>query len=113
MAASAPSGAAGTEPQGAWQARGTAEIQALDKISTRSATLTIRVGQAAQFGTLTVTVEACVARSPEQTPDSAAFLIVNDPRPGAPTFRGWMFASDPAVSMLEHPIYDVRVLACR
>jgi hypothetical protein len=28
-------------------------------------------------------------------------------------FRGWMFANAPGVSMLEHPVYDVRVLDCR
>jgi hypothetical protein len=28
-------------------------------------------------------------------------------------FRGWMFAESPALNMLEHPVYDLRVLACR
>ena len=28
-------------------------------------------------------------------------------------FSGWMFASSPAVNALEHPVYDVTVLACR
>ena len=27
-------------------------------------------------------------------------------------FSGWMFASSPAVSSLEHPVYDVTLLAC-
>jgi hypothetical protein len=28
-------------------------------------------------------------------------------------FRGWMFADAPGVNMLEHPVYDVRILTCR
>ena len=30
-----------------------------------------------------------------------------------PGFRGWMIASAPALGMMEHPLYDVRVVACR
>ena len=28
-------------------------------------------------------------------------------------FRGWMLANNPSLSMLQHPIYDVRVVGCR
>ena len=28
-------------------------------------------------------------------------------------FTGWMFASSPAVSALEHPVYDVWVVDCK
>ena len=33
---------------------------------------------------------------------------------GAPIdlFSGWMFASSPAVSALEHPVYDIWVVDC-
>ena len=30
-----------------------------------------------------------------------------------PVFSGWMFASSPALSALEHAVYDVWVLDCR
>ncbi len=48
--------------------------------------------------------------------EAAAFLEIRDLRkPGAPAvvFSGWMFASTPALSALEHPIYDVWVLDCK
>ena len=48
--------------------------------------------------------------------DAAAFLEMTDSRRAAgaqQVFRGWMFANAPGVSMLEHPVYDVRVLDCR
>jgi hypothetical protein len=28
-------------------------------------------------------------------------------------FRGWMFASAPAVSAMDHPVYDIWVVDCR
>ena len=28
-------------------------------------------------------------------------------------FSGWMFASSPAASSMEHPVYDVWVIDCR
>ena len=53
--------------------------------------------------------------TPEETPESAAFIDVWEVRPGeaaASMFRGWMFASSPALNALEHPVYDVWVLGC-
>jgi hypothetical protein len=102
---------AADEPAGSpWQNRDTAVIEALDKVDARSLDLTIPVGQSAKFGALTIQVQACVARPPDRP---AAFLVITDPRPGAQSFHGWMFASDPAASMMEDPIYDVRVMSCR
>jgi hypothetical protein len=58
-------------------------------------------------------VQSCFVRPPDQPQDAAAFLTITDSHAGEPGFRGWMFAASPAVSMLEHPIYDVRLLGCR
>ncbi|UFN51432.1 DUF2155 domain-containing protein [Roseomonas sp. OT10] len=69
-----------------------------------------------RFGTLTITVRACNARPPDEVPDAAAFIEVTDsllPQGSPPAFRGWMLANAPAVSMLEHPVYDLRILECR
>jgi hypothetical protein len=111
-------------PDPGWVRRQTAEIQALDKITARVSTLRATVGQPAQFGTLTLTVRACHARPPDESPDSAAWLEITDARgaqlpggggvaPGGTVFRGWLFAERPAANMLQHPVYDVRLLACR
>jgi hypothetical protein len=85
----------------------------LDKNNARSAALTVPVGQSAHYGSLTITVAACMVRPPSDPPDASAYLIINDQHPGEPGFRGWMLQRAPFVSMLEHPIYDVRVLGCR
>ena len=110
--------AAAADPAAAqdWVPRQGAELQVLDKVTARISVLRAGVGQAAQYGTLTITVRACNARPPDEVPDAAAFLEMTDSRRAAGSqqvFRGWMFANAPGVSMLEHPVYDVRVLDCR
>src|SRR5262249_57513190 len=89
-----------------------ARLQALDKITARVSTIEATVGQAVAFGALEITVRACDKRPPEEPPESAAYLeIVERNVNEAPkvVFNGWMFASSPAVSALEHPIYDICV----
>ena len=93
----------------------TAVLQGLDKVTARVTTLRVDLGQSVRFGTLEVIARHCDKRPAEETPESAAFLDVWEVRPGEPAvglFRGWMFASSPALNALEHPVYDVWVLDC-
>jgi len=99
-----------------WQPRRIAELQALDKVTARITVLRATIGDPVRFGSLAITVRACQARPPDEVPDAAAWLEIADSRPpanGATVFRGWMFANTPAVNMLEHAVYDVRVLDCQ
>lgn len=108
--------AAQAVPQPGWLPRPVAELQALDKVSARVSVFPAPVGQTVRFGTLAITVRACHARPRDEVPDAAAWIEVRDERAGPdapPAFRGWMFASAPAVNMLEHAVYDLRVLTCR
>lgn len=94
-----------------------ATMQALDKITARISTLAAPVGEPRQFGTLEVTVQRCVFHPPEETPENAAFVVIRDlgyDPSATPTdvFSGWMFSSSPAISALEHPVYDITILAC-
>lgn len=98
--------------QPAWVPQGTAELQVLDKVNAQNARLTVKVGQEAQFGSLNIQVQACNTHPPDQPRDSAAFLTITDSHADAPGFRGWMLANNPSLSMLQHPIYDVRVVGC-
>jgi hypothetical protein len=95
-----------------WLPEGTAMLQGLDKVNAQSATLTVKVGQAGKFGSLTIAVQACVVRPPDQPQDAAAFLTITDSHADAPGFKGWMLKAEPAAAMLEHPVYDVRVTGC-
>ena len=92
-----------------------AVLQGLDKVTARVSTIEAPVGKTVRFGTLEIIVRTCDKRPPEETPESAAFLDVWEIRPGEPAFslfRGWMFASSPALSAMEHPVYDVWMLDC-
>ena len=93
-----------------------AVLQGLDKVTARISTIEAPVGDVVRFGTLEIIARVCDKRPPEETPESAAFLDIWEVRRGEPptsVFRGWMFASSPALSALEHPVYDVWVLDCR
>ena len=96
-----------------------AVLQGLDKTTARVSRFEAPIDKSVRFGTLSITVRACGKRPPEEPPESAAFLIIDEVRPGGETavskrvFSGWMFASSPAVSALEDPVYDVNVLDCK
>ena len=109
-----PPTAAPPQPmQSIWVPQAVAQLQVLDKVNAQNAVLTVKVGQEARFASLNILVQACDTRPPDQPQNSAAYLTINDSHSDAPGFRGWMLANDPSLSMLQHPIYDVRVLACR
>ena len=129
-----------------------ATLRALDKITGRSADFEIEVGKPIVFGVLEIDLKVCFQTPPEEPPESAAFLQIeeadyvetntlteprlasevraemsdNEAPANAPAvtevdgeeeagslFSGWMFASTPGLSALEHPVYDVWVIRCR
>ncbi len=90
-------------------------LRALDKITARVSIVEIPVGETVEFGTLQITARYCDKRPPEETPESAAFLEVVEVQPGeapTPRFSGWMFASSPALSAMDHAVYDLWVIDC-
>ena len=91
-------------------------LRGLDKITAHISTFDAPIGQTVKFGALQITARSCDKRPPEEPPESAAFLEIVEAREGeAPQrlFSGWMFASSPALSALENPIYDLWVLDCK
>ena len=99
-----------------WSTTGAVRLEALDKVTGRVSIIETPVDDPIRFGTLDVRVHACRRRPPELPPDSAAWLEIDERKrpesPAATLFRGWMFASSPSLSALEHPVYDVIVLDC-
>ncbi len=91
-------------------------MQGLDKITARTRTFEVPVGASRRFGSLEITARHCDKTPPEEPPERTAFLEIVDVRPdraAVKVFTGWMFASSPALSALEHPVYDVWVVDCR
>ena len=99
-----------------WLDGNKARLQALDKITARISTVEAPVGAARFYGTLEITINRCAFHPPEEPPENAAFITVRDrgydglaPKQ---VFSGWIFSSSPAISALEHPVYDLTLLAC-
>ena len=91
----------------------TVTLRTMDKITGRVQKITLGVGEQKKVGTLTVLVEKCLKKPPEETPENAAFLTVTDEDfSDSPVFHGWMFSSNPALSAMEHPVYDIWVVEC-
>jgi hypothetical protein len=94
----------------------TVVLETLDKISARVSRMEVPVGTTGAFGNLKITIRHCDKRPPEEPPESAAFLEIVEEQPDEPPqlrFSGWMFASSPALSALDHPVYDVWVVDCK
>jgi hypothetical protein len=88
----------------------------LDKVAARTAKLEVALNQPVFYNTLIVTARACKTRPPEEPPESAAFLEIQDRKSDGTIqkiFSGWMFASSPALNALEHAVYDVWVVGCK
>ncbi len=90
-------------------------VRALDKITARSRLIELPEGRPVRFGTLEILARHCESRPPEEEPETAAFLEIWDNRGGRhdKIFSGWMLASSPALHALEHPVYDLWVIACK
>lgn len=91
------------------------KLQSLDKITARTETFEARVGSTVKFDDLFIKVQSCRKSSPIDEPESASFLQIweaDDDGEARWVFSGWMFASSPALSPMDHPIYDVWVIDC-
>lgn len=90
-------------------------LQSLDKVTARTMTFEVKVGSTVKFGPIYIKVQACRKAPPIDQPESASFLQIWEITPRGESkwiYSGWMFASSPALSAMDHPIYDVWVLDC-
>ncbi|HEV2083288.1 MAG TPA: DUF2155 domain-containing protein [Brevundimonas sp.] len=121
--AAAPAAAEPEGTPGRRQRRRYAIVQAVDKVTAETMRFEVEVnGRPVAFNkTLIFRARACeVSASDERARDAVAYMEISaQPRGGAPSqdvrqlFRGWMFASSPGVSGLQHPVYDAWVVGCR
>lgn len=95
----------------------------LNKRNGQTRDIELKPGEAIRFGKVVVRVRACEKTAPWETrPDEGAFvqLIINERPPGTTkaeqwrqVFSGWLFKENPAANVVEHPIYDIWVKACK
>jgi len=102
---------------------GVAIIQALDKVTAETERFEVPLNTPVRYKTLIFTVRACeTTASDEDIIDAAAHVeVVSQPKapeggsapPARQIFKGWMFANSPGLSLLQHPIYDAWLIACK
>jgi hypothetical protein len=100
-----------------------AVIMAVDKITAETLRFEAKVGVPVRYKTLVFTLRACESTAPDETiKDEIAHLeVISQPKriEGRPTpparevYKGWAFASSPALHPIEHPLYDAWLVGCR
>ena len=91
-------------------------MRSLDKITARTLTFDAQVGTTIKFGDIYIKIQSCRKPPPVEKSEAAAFLQIwqNDKKTKEArwVYSGWMFASSPALSAMDHPVYDVWVIDC-
>ncbi len=95
-----------------------AVLRTIDKVSARTRTFDVPVNKTVRFGqSLFIRVRACRKSSPLERPENAAFLQIWEKSASDGksrwVFSGWMFSSNPSLSAMENPVYDIWVLDCK
>ena len=95
----------------------TVNFRGLNKVTGRSSQFTGKVGQTVTFGNLEIRIRRCQKSRPNEPPERGAFLQIFEKSlkddKTVRVFSGWMFSSNPALSALEHPVYDVWITDCK
>ncbi|WP_026941579.1 DUF2155 domain-containing protein [Hellea balneolensis] len=96
-------------------------LRTLDKVTATTKDYTVKIGEELKYGSLTVAVKHCEKKPPEDVPETYAFLQIDDLKLDGKgdegeqerVFSGWMLASNPAISALDHGVYDIWVIDCK
>lgn len=93
------------------------QLRALNKVTGHATIMTLQPGGQEMFGNLTIKAHVCRMAIENTQPDSAALIEVEEKKPDDARanllFSGWMFASSPSLTGLEHPIYDISIVGCK
>ncbi len=111
------------EQLGTPMAERVAVISLLNKRNGQTRDFEIKPGESVRFGKVVLLVRACERTAPWETyVDQGAFVrvAVRERPPGTNNserwrwvFSGWLFKENPAANILQHPVYDVWVKACK
>jgi len=89
---------------------------ALDKITAKTSSIRLAIGDKKFFGSLEITALKCQFFEGEDVTDTVAYLQVKDlsatDNNQVFLFNGWTFASSPTLKSIDHPIYDLWINSC-
>ena len=91
-------------------------LKALDKITAKTSSFRIAIGDKKFFGQLEIKALKCQLFEGESSSDTVAYLQVKDfsakDNDRVFLFNGWTFASSPTLQSIDHPIYDLWITGC-
>ena len=89
-------------------------VQLLNKNTAKVEKIFLQLKKPIIINNLQITLHKCWQAPEYQKPESKMLLEVAEIYQDTKTliFFGWLFASSPSVSSLEHPIYDLVALNC-
>ena len=91
-------------------------LTALDKITAKTSTFRLAVGENKFFGSLEIKALKCLLSESNDSTDTVAYLQVKDlsikDNNQVFLFNGWTFASSPTLQSIDHPIYDLWITSC-
>ena len=93
-------------------------LKALDKITAKTSTIRLEVGEKKYFGSLEIKALKCESseNNDSNSIDTVAYLQVKDlstkDNNQVFLFNGWTFASNPTLKSIDHPVYDLWITSC-
>ena len=91
-------------------------LTALDKITAKTSSIKLAVGDKKFFGSLEIQAMKCQLYEGDDTSDIVAYIQVKDlsakDNNQVFLFNGWTFASSPTLQSIDHPVYDLWITGC-
>ncbi len=94
----------------------TAILRGLNKTTAKTSSLEMKIEDKIHFGQISIIAHKCWQAPLDQKPESKILIEVLESKNNEPEqriFYGWIFASSPSISGLEHPIYDLTAIGCK
>ena len=92
------------------------EIKILDKVSSKTNLLKLKIGEEKRFQNLLIKSLKCKNSEFDDNPEITAYIqvqdIVNKNNNEVFIFNGWTFSSSPAINPFDHPVYDIWLTKC-
>ena len=92
------------------------EIKILDKVSSKTNLLKLKIGEEKKFQNLLIKSLKCKNSEFDDNPEITAYIQVKDlankDNNEVYIFNGWTFSSSPAVNPFDHPVYDIWLTKC-
>ena len=92
------------------------EIKILDKVSSKTSTVELKIGKEVGFKNLLIKSLKCENSKFDDNPEITAYIQVIDKtktnNDEVFVFNGWAFSSSPSIRPFDHPVYDIWLMSC-